>query len=133
MPSRFLYDSAVGDSAKRILVVDDQPDAASSLAMLLSMSGHEARAVEDSRQAMPVAKAFRPDVAVLDLRMPHIDGLKLARMFRADPELESVVLIALTADADPAMRQRTCECGFAGHLLKPASEDELQGVIAALT
>jgi CheY-like chemotaxis protein len=127
------YDFAVGDAPKRILVVDDQPDAALTLAMLLSMHGHEAKAVEDSRQALPVAKAFRPQVAVLDLRMPHIDGLKLARMFRADPELESVVLIALTADADPAMRQRTSECGFAVHLLKPANDAELQGVIAALT
>lgn len=114
-------------------MVDDQPDAATSLAMLLSMSGHETRAVEDSRQALPVAKTFRPDVAVLDLRMPHIDGLKLARMFRADPELQRVVLIALTADADPVMRQRTSECGFAVHLLKPANDDELHGVIAALT
>lgn len=114
-------------------MVDDQPDAALTLAMLLSMHGHDAKAVEDSRQAVPVAKAFRPQVAVLDLRMPHIDGLKLARMFRADPELQSVVLIALTADADPAMRRRTSECGFAVHLLKPANDDELQGVIAALT
>ena len=123
----------MADAPKRILVVDDQPDAAFTLAMLLSMHGHDAKAVADSRQAMPVAKAFRPDVAVLDLRMPHIDGLKLACMFRADPELDRVVLIALTADADPAMRKRTSECGFAVHLLKPASDDELQGVIAALT
>jgi two-component system, sensor histidine kinase len=123
----------VGGLQKRILVVDDQPDAASSLAMLLAMRGHETQAVEDSRQALPAAKAFRPDVAVLDLRMPHIDGLKLARMFRADPELQGVVLVALTADADPAMRRRTSECGFAVHLLKPAAETELQSVIAALS
>jgi CheY-like chemotaxis protein len=122
----------VVDAPKRILVVDDQPDAASSLAMLLSMNGHETKAVEDSRKAMPVAKAFRPHVAVLDLRMPHIDGLKLARMFRADPELERVVLIALTADADPAMRRRTSECGFAEHLVKPASDSELERIIAAV-
>ena len=123
----------MGDAPKRILVVDDQPDAALTLAMLLSMHGHDTKAVEDSRQAVPVARAFRPHVAVLDLRMPHIDGLKLARMFRADPELDRVVLIALTADADPAMRKRTSECGFAVHLLKPANDDELQGLITALT
>lgn len=101
--------------------------------MLLAMNGHETQAVEDSRRALPVAKTFRPDVAVFDLRMPHIDGLKLARMFRADPELQAVVLIALTADADPAMRQRASECGFAVHLLKPAAESELERVIAGLT
>jgi CheY-like chemotaxis protein len=122
----------VGDAPKRVLVVDDQPDAAASLAMLLSMNGHETQAVEDSRKALPVAKAFRPHVAVLDLRMPHIDGLKLARMFRADPELERVYLIALTADADPAMRRRTRECGFAAHLLKPADDSELERIIAAV-
>ncbi|HET7669919.1 MAG TPA: response regulator [Burkholderiales bacterium] len=121
------------NALKRILVVDDQPDAAASLAMLLSMHGHDAKAVEDSRQAMPVAKQFRPNVAVLDLRMPHIDGLKLARLFRADPDLQGVVLIALTADADPVMRQRTKECGFAVHLLKPASDSELQRIITTLS
>ena len=120
------------DTPKRILVVDDQPDAAESLAMLLCMRGHDARAVQDSRQAVPVAKEFRPNVAVLDLRMPYIDGLQLARMFRADSELQSVLLIALTADADPAMRQRTKECGFAVHLLKPASDSDLQRAITAL-
>ena len=123
----------MAEAHKRILVVDDQPDAAASLAMLLSMRGHDAKAVEDSRQALPLAKAFRPQVAVLDLRMPHIDGLKLARMFRAEPELQTVLLIALTADADQAMRQRTKECGFAVHLLKPASDSELDRIITTLT
>ena len=106
---------------KRILVVDDHPDAADTLATLLRYIGHEAEALTDPRLAIPAAKRFRPHIAVLDLKMPHIDGADLARAFRADPDLEQVCLVALTAYNDAGHRRITHQAGFRVHLVKPAT------------
>ena len=115
---------------KRILVVDDHPDTAATIAALVEMLGHEARFVADPRDAVAVAKQFRPQIALLDLSMPHIDGISLARMFRSDAELRHVCLIALTAYSDAKHRAMTREAGFDAHVAKPADEYVLDSVIA---
>lgn len=113
----------------RILVVDDYPDTAESLAVVLEMQGYEARALTDPREAIDVARKFRPAVACLDIGMPDLDGFQLARLFRSDPELRSVCLIAVSAWDDEITRRRTVECGFQAHALKPVKFEALSDLI----
>ena len=111
---------------KRVIVVDDHPDTAETLAALLGMQGHEARFTTDPREALPMAKQFRPDVGLLDINMPHIDGCDLARMFRLDADLRDLWLIAVTAYEDALGRAKTRDAGFDGHILKPATVDAIE-------
>jgi CheY-like chemotaxis protein len=116
--------------AKRVLVVDDHPDTAMTTAALLQALGHQPRFVLDPREAVGIARSFRPQVALLDLTMPHLDGIALARMFRSDPDLKSTCLIAVTAYDDPKHRAMTREAGFDAHLGKPVDELILASLIA---
>lgn len=115
---------------RRILVVDDHPDSAGTLADLLDLLGHEVRYVTDPREALAEAKRFKPDMALLDLAMPHLDGCAVARLFRGDAELASVCLVALTAFDDGKHRQMTREAGFDAHIKKPAEPALLKSIIA---
>jgi len=115
--------------ARRILVVDDNADAAVTLTQLLELLGHEASSVTDSRSALDAAKAMRPDLAILDINMPHVNGLQLARLFRADDELKGCHLVALTAMDGMDYRQRIREAGFDAHIRKPADAALLRAII----
>jgi CheY-like chemotaxis protein len=114
---------------KRILVVDDHPDSAEALCTMLNVLGHDARALTDPRQAIEVAKAFQPHLALLDLNMPHLSGLELAPMFRDDEQLHAVCLVALTAYGDDKYRRLTRSAGFHAHVVKPADTALLQAII----
>ena len=114
---------------KRILVVDDHPDSADALVAMLGMMGHQTMAITDSREAIRSAKRFNPDLALLDLNMPHLSGLELAQMFRDDEQLRSVCLIALTAYGDENYRRLTRSAGFDAHVVKPADPPLLQSII----
>jgi CheY-like chemotaxis protein len=115
---------------KRILIVDDHPDLAESLAELLKLDGHEAVSVVDARQALAVAKTLKPQLAMLDLRMPHIDGLELARLFRSEPELKRTCLVAITAETQDKFRQLTRHAGFDAYLNKPIDLAMLRSIVA---
>ena len=115
---------------KKILVVDDHPDLATSMARLLEALGYEALPLDDPRKAVPVAKQFKPEIALFDLAMPHVDGITLAKIFRSDEDLRSVCLVAVTAYADALYRAMTQEAGFTAHVAKPVDERTLQTVIA---
>lgn len=115
--------------ARRILVVDDHPDTAESSATLLKYLGHETRAVTDSREAIRAAKEFEPQIALLDLGMPYIDGCSLARMFRSDPLLKKICLVAVTAYDDEKHRLMMREAGFDAHVRKPADQYVLRAII----
>ena len=115
---------------RRILIVDDHPDTAESSATLLKYLGHETRAVTDSRNAVRAAKEFQPQIALLDLAMPHIDGCGLARMFRSDPLLKNVCLVAVTAYDDDKHRLMMREAGFDAHVRKPADQYVLGAIIS---
>jgi signal transduction histidine kinase len=105
--------------SRRILVVDDNLDAAELLADSLSAMGHEARVAFDGPSAMEVAQAFTPDVALLDLGLPVMDGFELAERLKADPKHGALTLIAVTGYGQDLDRQRTQSAGFQAHMVKP--------------
>jgi PAS domain S-box-containing protein len=113
----------------RILVVDDNRDAADSLTDLLELFGHEAHAAFDGAAAVAAAERLRPDVVLLDLGMPVMDGFETARHLRGLPGGGDVVLIALTGWGQDQDRRRTREAGFDHHLVKPTDIQQLQRLL----
>jgi CheY-like chemotaxis protein len=118
------------EEAKRILVVDDNADAALTLNHLLELLGHQSTAVIDSRNAIDVAAQLRPQIAILDINMPHVTGLDLARLFRQHDELKDCHLVALTAMDGMNYREMIRQAGFDAHLRKPADMALLRAIIA---
>jgi PAS domain S-box-containing protein len=116
----------------RLLVVDDNRDAAESLAMLLRLQGHEVRIVSDGPSALEVAKNYPPELIFLDIGMPGMDGYEVARRLRQQPGLESVRLAALTGWGQPEDRRRSKAAGFDYHLVKPPELKDLDDLLAAL-
>ena len=116
-------------AVRRILVVDDNADAAESLAAILSLTGNETRAVHDGMQAISEAEAFRPDVMLVDIGMPKISGHQVAREIRAKPWGSAPLLIAVTGWTQESDRQRSREAGFDLHLSKPVDPAALQELI----
>ena len=106
-------------AGQRILVVDDNQDAADTLAMLLDADGAQARAVYDGPSALAALPVLRPHTVLLDLGMPDMDGLEVARRIRADPALAGVRIVALTGWGQESDRERTRGAGFDFHLTKP--------------
>lgn len=116
---------------KRILVVDDNEDAADMMVVLLERLGHDVRGTYDSAAALQLAVAMQPDVAILDIGMPVMDGYELARRIGEQPELARTQLIALTGYGQPEDRARSEHAGFRAHLVKPVSMDALVQAIDA--
>jgi len=116
----------------RILVVDDNRDAAESLAMLLRFSGHETQLAHDGPEAVEVAQSFRPDVVLLDIGLPGMNGYDVAHRLRAQPGGVGLVLIALTGWGQEEDRRRSKAVGFDHHLVKPVHTDELAALLASL-
>jgi two-component system CheB/CheR fusion protein len=114
---------------RRIMIVDDNIDAAQSLAMLLEMQGHELRVVHDAREVLAAADQFRPDVAVLDIGLPYIDGYQLARTLRGHAGTAKLVLIALTGYGQPEDVERARVAGFDHHLVKPVEPDAVNSLL----
>ena len=117
---------------RRILVVDDNTDAAESLAALLSINGHETRLAHDGLQAVEEAKEFKPDVVFLDIGMPTLDGHETARRIRQEPWGKNMVLVALTGWGQSEDRRRSQEAGFNHHLVKPADPTVVAKLISSL-
>ena len=115
-----------------ILIVDDSRDAANTLKTLVDAHGYRSHVAYDWAGAIEAAKEHFPDVMLLDLGMPELDGVHLARFFREDEQLKDKVLIALTGYADDMHRQQCEAAGFDYVLAKPASWDELQSTIDRL-
>src|SRR5262245_26277347 len=103
----------------RVLVVDDNRDAADSLGLLLRLWGYDCRVADDGAAGLEMARAYRPDCLVLDLGMPRLDGYGLAEQLRHEPGLERTKLVALTAYSDEDRVRRAREVGFDFHLVKP--------------
>ncbi|CAN7703166.1 MULTISPECIES: response regulator [Duganella] len=118
--------------AKRILIVDDNHQAADIAAELLALYGHQTTVAYSGADGLRTAAAFAPDVILLDLGMPGMDGYEVATALRALPENRNLALVAFTAWGDVATRQRTRSVGFDQHITKPASLDEIvKGIGAA--
>ena len=114
----------------RILVVDDHHDAGDSLATLLRLLGHQVRVAYDGMAGLEAARVFRPQVALLDIGMPGIDGIELAKRLRREPEFDDMLMIALTGYGRDEDRRRSSEAGFNAHLVKPVDIAALNGMIA---
>jgi len=112
-----------------VLVVDDNPDAAESLALLLRAAGHETRVAWNGLDALDAARESRPDVVLLDLGMPCMNGYETAHRFREDPVTRSVVLVAVTGWGSEEDRRRTRAAGFARHLVKPVDPAEVLALL----
>lgn len=113
----------------RVLCVDDNRDVADSEAVLLGVVGYEARACYDGRAALDQAAGFRPDVCLIDLAMPGMDGAEVAVRLRGLLPEKSVTLVAVTGAADEAGRERIAAAGFHHHVVKPAHLSDLVAAI----
>ena len=110
---------------QRILVADDNYDAAEALTLQLQLAGHEVRTAHDGVEAVELAKTFDPDIVLLDLGMPKMDGYEAARQLRLSPTTSRAKLIALTGWGQQQDRDRTADAGFDAHLVKPVAEAQL--------
>lgn len=115
---------------RKVLVVDDNVDAAETLVAVLDMLGHQARAVHDGETALTVAPDFEPHLVLLDIGLPGLDGYEVARRLRADTRLRGSLLVALTGWGSESDRRRAHEAGFDHHLTKPVEVAELEPLLA---
>jgi CheY-like chemotaxis protein len=106
-------------SPRRVLIVDDNEDAANSLAMILKLSGHETASVYTAMDALERAVSFRPDVVLLDIGLPGMDGYEVAQKMRELPGLRGIRLVAVTGYGRSDDRLRARDAGFDDHLTKP--------------
>jgi PAS domain S-box-containing protein len=125
-------DQISAGSGRRILVVDDNRDSAMSMAMMLGLMGDEVRTARDGVEALEVAEAFRPQVILMDVGMPRLNGYDATRLIRGRPWGQSVTIIALTGWGQEDDRRKSDEAGCNGHLVKPVSLPELQKLLTDL-
>jgi CheY-like chemotaxis protein len=124
--------ASAGAHSRRVLIVDDNRDAARTLALLLTKAGFECRSVFDGHSALAAADDFGPDAVVLDLGMPAMSGLELARRLRARHNCNCPLLIAVTGWDKDDDRQRSREAGIDHHLAKPASVEMLRQLLGGM-
>lgn len=125
-------DAPAEGSTLRILIVDDNIDAAETLSAVLSLSGHETRLVHTGAKALPAALDFRPDVILLDIGLPELDGYAVARLIRDEPALRSVAVVALTGWGSEEDRRQARNAGFDEHLVKPVDTAQLNAVLSRI-
>jgi CheY-like chemotaxis protein len=113
----------------RILVVDDNVDAAETLTTFLDMIGMQARAVHDGSAAVQAALSFAPDLVLLDIGLPGMNGYEVARAMRSQPELAGITLVALTGWGAEDDRKRAMDAGFNHHLTKPVDLSVLEEML----
>jgi signal transduction histidine kinase/CheY-like chemotaxis protein len=117
-------------AARRILVVDDNRDAADLLGRLLIMNGHDVLIAYSGEDALQRALEFKPEIGLLDIGMPQMDGYELAARLRREPGLATIFLVAITGWGQEEDRRRTLSAGFNAHLTKPASPEEITRLLA---
>jgi signal transduction histidine kinase/CheY-like chemotaxis protein len=117
---------------RRILIADDSVDTATALSALLKMDGHHVLMVHDGHTVLDRVEAFRPDVVLLDIGLPTMSGLEVARRLRSTPDHQRLVLIATTGYGRDEDRRRSLEAGFNHHLIKPFEPEALEAIIATL-
>ena len=120
-----------GIESRRVMVVDDNPDAAESAAALLTLGGHEVRVAFDGIEALETARHFRPEVMIIDIGLPRMDGYELAMRLRALPETRDALLIALTGYGQSEAVRRSMDAGFDRHFVKPLDPEVLLDIVAS--
>jgi CheY-like chemotaxis protein len=121
--------TAVRRSGKRILVVDDNADAAESMAVYMRMHGHDVKTVTDAMQALTCLEAFAPEVAIIDIGLPGMNGYELAGSIRANTAIATPVMLALTGYGQAEDFDRSRDAGFHHHFVKPADLKSIQAVV----
>ena len=116
----------------RVLLVDDNVDSTEPLSILLQAKGHATQIASSGEAAIELADEFQPDVVLLDLGLPQMDGYEVARRLRARPNGEERVLVALTGWAGRDVRTKAAEAGFDYHLVKPVNWDELERIVESV-
>jgi CheY-like chemotaxis protein len=115
---------------RRVLVVDDNRDAATSLAIMLRLMGNESKTAHDGLEALEMAAAFRPDLILLDIGMPKLNGYDTARQIRQQPWGKHVALVALTGWGLEEDRRKSRDAGFDSHMVKPIQLQDLEKLLA---
>jgi len=126
-------EAEAGDGGRRVLVVEDNRDGLETLLALLDMLGYKVAGAADGGEALEQARRFRPHVVLLDLGLPVMDGLQVARTLRKDEAFADVYIAALTGWGAEGDRRRTAEAGFNAHLTKPVDLAALEDVLARAT
>jgi CheY-like chemotaxis protein len=116
----------------RILVVDDNHDSALSMAMMLQIMGHDTRTAHDGESAVSTAETFLPEVVLLDIGLPKLNGYEVAQRIREKTWGQSMYLIAVTGWGQDEDRQRSSEVGLNLHMVKPVEPAALEKLLAAL-
>ena len=121
--------AVVSKTRHRVLVIDDNRDAAASLATLLALKGNETRSAYDGFEGLKVAADFRPDIVLLDIGMPGLDGIETGQRIREQPWGNSIVLIALSGWGQERDKRASVAAGFNHHLVKPVDIVELENLL----
>lgn len=120
-------------SKRRVLLIEDNRDAREMFRMMLELAGHEVLEAEEGVSGLELLKAARPDVAVIDVGLPGLNGYEIARRFREEPDSDGVMLVALTGYGTSEARERSRISGFDHHLIKPVNAETLQEIMQADT
>ena len=115
--------------ARRILIADDNEDAAKALAMLLRLAGHDVCTAHGGQAALDLASTFRPEIALLDIGMPDLNGYEVARQLRGTAQGKDLRLIALTGWGQEDDKRRARDAGFDHHLTKPVDPRRLDALL----
>ena len=115
----------------RVLVVDDNKDCAKTMTWVMEMLGHTAQMALDGQSAIALAKSFRPDVVLLDIGLPEMNGYEICQAMRKESILHKTLFIALTGWGQKEHRERTKEAGFDYHLVKPVDIAMLKNIFLA--
>jgi CheY-like chemotaxis protein len=115
------------------MVVDDNVDTVATLAMLVKESGHDARTAFDGSAVLEAVLDYRPHLVLLDIGLPGLNGLEVAKQLRQQPALQNVVLVAMTGYGQEGDRLRSREAGFDHHLVKPGDFGKLLQIMASIS
>ncbi|HRN87176.1 response regulator [Hyphomicrobium sp.] len=119
--------------SRKVLVVDDDKDVARAVGWMLEEIGHDYLILNDERLALDEARSYEPDIILLDIGLPHMDGYEVCRLFRRDPQFKMLPIIAQTGWGQSKDKERASEAGFSDHLTKPVSIDDLERLISTVT
>ena len=122
--------SPAANSCRRVLVVDDNVDGAQSLARVLQICGHDTRTAHDGPEALDAARLFQPEVVLLDIGLPGMNGYEVAKRLRADPALSGALVVALTGWGSEDDKRQSKEAGFDFHLTKPVEVSAIANILA---
>jgi PAS domain S-box-containing protein len=131
-PGQTKAGSIRGLVSRRVLVVDDSVDAAKSVAMLLRLWKHQVQLAYNGPEALKAAQDFQPEVILLDIGLPEMNGYEVAQQLRQQPQFQKVMLVAMTGYGQDEDQRRSSEAGFDQHLIKPVDPAILEGLLASL-